>query len=178
MIVLCEGHDGTGRSELASRLAADLGLVVVHPDLRAGSALAALTELEQSVVAQPTRAVIVDRMHLTAHAHGLITAEAWSVVDDYLARRFSYLLLLVESPFKIEQRLSRAGDATREQIGTTCGRFNAAFSASNVPHKRSLRLPDFLDPTTGEPTEIYRRFVELIRSRLNRASTGGASVPI
>lgn len=188
MYIICEGFERTGKTTLARALARDLDLPLARFGVppTAGVLQHFLTEIE---VQRSGRGLVVDRLHLSNYAYagrlggGVLTAEEWSAIDAYLARRFSALLLLVDSPFAIERRLrqegpSEASGMTREQIGATCGRFSAAFAASNVPHKRSLRLPDFLDPATSEPTEHYRRFVELIRDRLQISPPDGASAPI
>ena len=185
MIILIEGFDQTGKSTLARALARDLDLPLarfgVPPAI--GVLQHFLTKIE---VQRSGRGLVVDRLHLSNYAYngrlggGVLTAEEWSAVDGYLARRWSGLLLLVDSPFAIERRLrqegpSEASGLTREQIGATCGRLSAAFAASNIPHKRSLRLPNFLDPATGEPTDHYRRFVELVQSRLKAPPLDGAT---
>lgn len=186
MIILVEGPDRCGKSTLARALARDLDLPLAHFGVPPATGVLQhfLTEVE---VQRSARGLVVDRLHLSNYAYdgrlggGVLTAEEWSAVDSYLARRWSHLLLLVDSPFEIECRLraegpSEASGLTREQIGTTCSRFNAAFAASNVPHKRSLRLSDFLDPATEESTDNYRRFVESIQQRLNRTPSDRAGV--
>lgn len=180
MFIVVEGPDRAGKSTLAQALAADLELPHLHfgvpPTLDAADHF--LTGLRAHA-----GGAVVDRLHLSNYAYngvlggGVLLAEEWAALDSYLARRWSWLLLLVDHPFRIEERLrqegpSEASGLTRPQLGTICGRFNAAFSASNIPHKGMYQLPQFIGPVSGERTEQYQSLVASLRERLGGGKNG------
>lgn len=158
-IVIVEGTPLSGKTTLATALARDLGL-----PLRSGTR----GWLDE---AGP---FVADEFHLDQAVRmeqGLtdLTATAWQLLDDLVARRFGRIILLVDTPAAIEARVARMGESwvrSREGAGKHLKALNRAYNASSVARKGSYRLPQFIDVKTGEKTEMYRRLLAIIRREM------------
>lgn len=169
MIVVIEGHRQTGKSTLGRALWEDLEL----PQEAAGELYSVMpaAELIPKLEAQPNW--LLTRFHIEQYAElssrEEFDARNWSLIDNWLARRRAFLLLLVETPFVIEKRMQelyRSNQVeSRAQIGDLLKRYDEAFRASSIGDKGRYRLTQFFD-TQGQKTAMYWRLVEQLKGQI------------
>lgn len=166
MVLLIEGVECVGKTTLAEMLARDLGADILHFGVPPENAYEHFRDAILSARKRNTR-LIVDRCHLSNRAYegelggGVLETHEWNWLDR---DHFDYLILLSDNPFAIEERQRAKGDTrlTREQIGAIQARFNELLEVSEIPHKSSNRLTQFID--NGERTPLYEALVEFLKA--------------
>ncbi len=174
MFIVVEGFPGGGGAQLAQALGTALQLPVLSsfsPFISdAGHWAQGFTQMLEDL-RRGRQSAIVDGGHLanvvfaSRFERDCLSPEHWSLIDGYLARQRSWLLLLVDSPFQLAEHLGSGW--CREEIGNYLRQLDAWLHQSLIPTKGSYRLEQFLDRATGERTAQFGLLVERGKEQLD-----------
>jgi thymidylate kinase len=164
-IFLIEGCNNVGKTTLATRLSHDMEIPCIHfavpPENVYEHFVTRLWETMSS-----SQHLVVDRLHLSnfaydgIHGGGVLSPTEWFEVDRLVADSGGWLLMLVDNPYSIVQRMRQEGDfsLTPYQIGDIQNRFSRAFERSQIEPKGMFELPLLLNEH-GDKTNMYAELV-------------------
>jgi len=164
-IFLIEGCDRTGKTTLATRLSHDMEIPALHFGVPPDDVYSHFVNSLWDVM-QQSRNFIVDRLHLSnrayngVHGGGVLSPSEWFEIDRLVADSGGWLLMLVDNPYGVVQRMREEGDfrLTPHQIGDIQNQFNRGFEYSIVEPKGVFELPLLLTKE-GEKTLLYQDLV-------------------